>query len=230
MKLSIIIPCYNEEQSLNDLLNKCHEIINDEIEIIIVNNGSSDRTYELLKSRITHNSVKVINIEKNIGYGNGILVGLNESKGQIVSWTHADLQTEPKDVLNAYNKYKSLLLKKEVIIKGERKNRSLFDSFFTFLMSIYTFLILRLWLFDINAQPKIFHRSFINNLKNPPIDFSLDLYLLYFFKSRKVKILSYPVFFANRQFGEAKGGGTIKGKWRLIIRTISYIHQLKKTV
>lgn len=230
MKLSIIIPCYNEEKSLTDLLNKCHEIINDEIEIIIVNNGSSDRTYEVLKSKISRNSIKVINVKKNIGYGNGILVGLNESKGEIVSWTHADLQTDPKDVLIAYIKYKSLLLEKKVIIKGQRKNRSVFDSLFTFLMSVYTFLILRLWLFDINAQPKIFHRSFINNFKNPPIDFSLDLYLLYFFKSRKVKILSYPVFFANRQFGEAKGGGTIKGKWRLIIRTISYIHQLRKII
>jgi len=85
-------------------------------------------------------------------------------------------------------------------------------------------------MYDINAQPKIFHRSFLEEFENPPLDFSLDLYLIYFFKSKKIDVNSFPVLFNKRKYGEAKGGGTFKGKYNLIIRTLKYIHKLKKNL
>ena len=226
-QLSIIIPCYNELLSLETLLNKCLKIINDEIEIILVDNGSVDGSYEyLLKCNLPKNIIP-IRIEKNSGYGNGILTGLNHSKADLVSWTHADLQTDLSDVIEGYNLYKNELLNKICLVKGERKNRNIIDSFFTFSMGIYSSIILKTWLYDVNAQPKIFHRSFLDKFKSPPLDFSLDLFILYYFKSQKLEVKSFPVYFNKRKFGEAKGGGYFKGKIKLIKRTFFYIHKLR---
>lgn len=230
MKLSIIIPCYNEELSISKLIDNCLKIINDDLEILIVDNGSSDNTFKILKSLNLPSNIIPIRIEKNIGYGHGILVGLNHAKGEILSWTHADLQTDLSDVLRGFRLHKKKLFNKDCLVKGKRKNRNLFDYFFTFSMGIYCSILLGKWLYDINAQPKIFHKSFLKKFNNPPLDFSLDLYILYFFQSNKIGIKSIPVFFKKRKFGESKGGGTFRGKFRLIKRTLNYIHFLKKTL
>ena len=63
-----------------------------------------------------------------------------------------------------------------------------------------------------------------SNFKNAPLDFSLDLFLL----TKTNKIKTVDVFFHKRKHGEAKGGGTMKGKWKLIKRTISYINKLSR--
>ena len=72
--------------------------------------------------------------------------------------------------------------------------------------------------------------NFMNHLKKAPYDFSLDLYLLFVANRVKISIKSFPVFFSNREFGEAKGGGTLKGKFKLIKRTIGYIIELRNDI
>ena len=228
MKLSIIIPCFNEELSLKQLVENCLEYINNDVEIILVDNGSTDNTFDSMLNLNLPPNIIPIRVEKNIGYGNGILCGLKESRGEVLSWTHADLQTDVSDVLTGYKKHEDELISKTCVVKGERKKRNLLDFFFTFSMGIYSSILLNKWMYDINAQPKIFHRSFLEEFENPPLDFSLDLYLIYFFKHRNIKVKTFPVIFKNREYGEAKGGGTFKGKLKLIIRTFKYIHKLKK--
>ena len=65
--------------------------------------------------------IKVHEIKKNIGYGHGIMSGVNISKGDFIGWCHADLQTEPLDVYNAFKKHFNLLKNEQVIIKGQKK-------------------------------------------------------------------------------------------------------------
>ena len=171
MNLSIIIPCYNESQSINILVENCLLMLEDGVEIILVDNGSTDGTFYIMQKKNLPKQIIPLRIEKNIGYGNGILKGLEFARGEILSWTHADLQTDPKDVLDGYHLYKNELLSKKYIVKGERKNRNFIDAFFTFCMTLYTFYSLRVWLYDINAQPKIFHRDLLKYFENPPLDF-----------------------------------------------------------
>jgi hypothetical protein len=85
-------------------------------------------------------------------------------------------------------------------------------------------------MYDINAQPKLFHKDFLSDFVNPPMDFSLDLFIIHFFKTKKIAVNSFPVYFSKRKFGEAKGGGTLIGKFRLIKRTLIYIHRLNKNL
>ena len=233
IELSIIIPCYNEGESIKTLFAKVLKVISikDGVEIIFVNNGSTDNTQETLLALIKNSNyqfLKCVKVEINKGYGYGILQGLNAANGEILAWTHADLQTNPIDIIDAYNKYEILLKENKCIVKGNRKNRNFFDNFFTFGMSCFASLILCKKVWDINAQPKIFNRTFFYSLKNPPFDFSLDLFILYSAIKNNINIKSFPVLFEKRLFGQAKGGGTLKGKFKLIKRTLIYILKLKK--
>ena len=99
-------------------------------------------------------------------------------------------------------------------------------------MQYYASLILGVALNDINAQPKLFSREFYNNyiLGQAPHDFSLDLYALYCAQKNDYTILTIPVVFSDRIYGEAKGGGSLKTKYKLIKRTFAYIHELAKTL
>jgi len=230
MKLSIIIPCFNEELSLNKLVDNCLSNINDNVEIILVDNGSTDSTFKSLVNLNLPDNIIPLRIDKNIGYGDGILQGLKHAKGEIVSWTHADLQTDVSDVIIGFNQFEDNLINKDCMVKGIRKNRNIIDSFFTFSMGLYSSIVIGTWMYDINAQPKMFHRSFMDEFEDPPLDFSLDLFLMHFFKRKKIKIKTFSVFFNKRKYGEAKGGGTFKGKMKLIKRTLSYIRTLKQNI
>ena len=227
--LSVVVPCYNEEKNIADIVSKFDKILfesNDNIEVILVNNGSTDNSKKVFDKKIreTKQNIRVLSIKKNIGYGHGILKGLQKAKGDILSWTHADLQTDPYDVVLAFKEHKKHN-DSDLVIKGKRRNRNFIDSFFTWGMQVYCSLKLKSVLNDINAQPKLFSREFYkNNFKYAPLDFSLDLFLL--INAKKIKTVD--VFFHKRKFGEAKGGGTFLGKWKLIKRTISYINKFVK--
>jgi glycosyltransferase involved in cell wall biosynthesis len=233
--LSIVIPCYNESQSLEKLFEKCRIALNgmDRVEFIYVDNGSVDDSasvFDRLLKRADYSFARVIKIDVNRGYGLGIIKGLLEARGEVLAWTHADLQTDPADVIRAYEKYGQDLITGKVIVKGKRKNRPFLDVFFTAGMSLVSSFLLSTRLSDVNAQPKIFNHRFLTHMSNAPFDFSLDLYVLYLAKQKDYKILPYPVSFEKRISGEAKGGGTFKGKLKLMKRTFRYILQLKKQV
>ena len=230
--ISLIIPSYNESKNLFKLCNKLDSILKKDktIEVILVNNGSTDETIKILKTHKIYNRNNFIikNIKRNIGYGHGILTGVNSSKGKILAWFHADLQINPNQVLKAIKLHKMKLLKQNILVKGVRKNRNIFDYFFTFCMSKIVNLIFKTSISDINAQPKIFNKKILNNFKNPPKDFSLDLYILLIACYNNYKIVNYPIYWGERYSGEAKGGGNLVGKRKLTIRYLLFIKELKK--
>ena len=232
MKFSLIIPCYNEEENLELLVEKLKTIKSNDIQIILVNNGSTDSTQVKLSqlSVLNEGLFEILSLDKNIGYGNGIMQGVFQAQSEVIAWTHADLQTDPSDVLKAYETFVSHPEFPKCILKGKRIGRGLFDSLFTFGMSIFSSFLLRRFFSDINAQPKMFHSAFLEKTPTPPHDFSLDLYFLYQAKSHGFSVIEYPVFFHKRLYGQSKGGGSFKGKWKLILRTFKYILKLKKEI
>lgn len=229
---SIIIPCYNEEKNIPFLIERIEKIIekNKKIEVLLVDNGSTDNSKIILEEKLkeTDKNIRMVHVSVNKGYGLGILAGLKEAKGDVLSWTHADLQTDVDDALNGLKIYNESST--EIFIKGKRKNRNKLDEIFTFGMQIIATILLKVKLNDINAQPKIFSRNFYDSIKkDAPLDFSIDLYFLYHAEKRRM-VVDFPVFFNRRLYGEAKGGGSIKTKIKLIMRTFKYIFELKKKV
>lgn len=228
MKMSIVIPCYNEEKNLEMLLKRFWEVLDREnIEVILVDNGSTDGSAELLKSLLPdYEFATCVSVEKNQGYGYGILTGLKAAKGEYIGWTHADLQTDPEDVVKAY--YMLEASKQECFIKGKRKGRGVTENIFTIGMGIFESIYLKKSLWDINAQPNIFPRSFFETWEKPPYDFSLDLYAMYMAKRQGVPIKRFPVLFPKRQNGVSHWNTGMAGKWKFIGRTIQFSRKLKK--
>ena len=93
--LSLVIPCYNEEENLEKLFSKLKSLVNtyskEDIEIVIVDNGSTDNSNKIIKNSnlFLDKKIKLVEIEKNIGYGNGVYEGLKYSTKKI---TFLDLE------------------------------------------------------------------------------------------------------------------------------------------
>jgi len=231
IKLSIVIPCYNESGNIPHLLAAYDQVIlRDDIEVIIVDNGSTDDTANILSQLASEYErfLTITTIPENKGYGFGVLSGLKKAKGEFLGITHGDLQTSPSDVIRALAIIEASDTPQNLYVKGLRTGRPLFDQFFTIGMSIFETIYMRVRLYDINAQPNVFHRSFYESWNNPPHDFALDLYILYMAQRQKLQIIRFRVPFPSRIHGSSKWNTGLSAKWKFIKRTILFSTSLKK--
>lgn len=233
--LSIIVPCYNEAKNIPLILEKFVEVVKQQpaVEVVLVNNGSTDNSTQIFQEFLAkpeYSFAQVVTVEKNIGYGHGIMSGLQTAQGEVLAWTHADMQTDPMDVVLAYQKFSKLDQPDKVIMKGKRTKRTFGEWGFTFGMSCIASVVLGKMLYDINAQPKLFHRSLLPKLTNPPTDFSLDLYLLYMAKKSGYRIETMPVIFTKRLHGTSHWSFSFASRYKTVLRTIHYIFALRKSL
>ncbi|MES2887699.1 MAG: glycosyltransferase family 2 protein [Pseudomonadota bacterium] len=230
MKLSLIIPCYNEAANLPLLLERCKALAaRPDIEVVLVDNGSTDSTPAVLLNSLPHcPGCRSVRVETNQGYGFGIVAGLKAARGTIVAWTHADLQTDPQDVLQGLR-----LFDKHgdgIFVKGRRHGRPLMDVVFTVGMSVFETLLLAQPLWDINAQPTMFSKRFFDTWVTPPDDFSLDLYAYYQARISGLKVHRFPVLFGKRAHGVSHWNVNWAAKRKFIRRTVDFSLQLKKKI
>jgi glycosyltransferase involved in cell wall biosynthesis len=230
MKFSLVIPCYNEAANLPLLLERCKDLAGrSDVEVILVDNGSTDSTAEVLGNLLPkYPGCRIIRVEKNQGYGFGILSGLKAAKGEIMGWTHADLQTDPQDALyglELFGKHGD-----EIFVKGRRYGRPFMDVLFTLGMSIFETILLTRPMWDINAQPTLFSRNFFESWANPPDDFSLDLYAYYQAQRVRLKVYRFPVKFGSRAHGVSHWNVNWAAKRKFILRTVEFSLQLKKKI
>ena len=228
--LSIVIPIFNESENILKLFEKLKEfslIASFPFHFILVDGCSSDGTPDLIDQKIAVfqlENIELVRMDARKGYGFDIMQGIKKAKFDTIGWTHADLQTDLNDLAEGYRLIQTNAT--PCIIKGKRVNRGLLERFFTFGMQIFTYFHLNVYLDDINAQPKIFKRTFYTNflMEGSPDDFSLDLFALIQANKNNIPIKSFDVFFEPRQAGTAKGGGgSWKNRLNLIRRTIKYI-------
>lgn len=228
MKLSIVIPCYNEAENIPLILERFGEIMTEGVEVILVNNGSTDSSADVLAELLPkYPFARTVWVPVNQGYGYGILQGLNQATGDYIGWTHADMQTDPADVLKAMEIIEQSPYK-HIYVKGNRKGRPLFDQLFTWGMGVFETLYFGATMMDINAQPNIFPRDFYATWDDPPYDFSLDLYAVYMAKKAQMPLMRFPVRFPERIHGQSKWNNEgLKSKWKFIKRTLQFSVELK---
>ena len=230
MKLSIVVPCYNEAKNIPLLLKRFSEVIlRDDIEVVMVDNGSTDNSAEVLESLLhDYTFARSVHVKANRGYGYGIIQGLRTCSGDFIGWTHADMQTDPADLLKALEIIEKNHDNVKIFVKGKRKGRPLSDQFFTNGMSIFETFYLKKRLLDVNAQPNIFSQEFFGTWQNPPMDFALDLYALYMAGKAGLNLKRFDVIFPKRVHGKSHWNNGLLSKWKFIKRTITFSRKLKK--
>jgi polyisoprenyl-phosphate glycosyltransferase len=219
-RFSLVIPCYNEAPSIPQLVEKAKALTSIAGgEVIFVDNGSTDGSEEAFSRSIAGlDEVRVIRVENNKGYGFGILAGLKVSRGYLVGWTHADLQTDPLDVLRALDAIGGR--PGPVFVKGKRLGRPWRDNFVSWAMAAITSIIVSTKMTDINGQPTLFSRNLLREFQDPPSDFGLDSYV--YFKARTLgyEVLRVPVLFPARKHGQSSWNRSLVARYRFIAKTI----------
>lgn len=138
-KISVIVPCYNEEESLPDfykaIIGIAGEMAETDFEFLFINDGSKDRTLEILKELHRKDKrVRFCSFSRNFGKEAGIYAGLKNAKGDFVVLLDADLQHPPEYIPKMYQLittegYDSVAMKR-TNRKGEKKIRSFFSKSF----------------------------------------------------------------------------------------------------
>ncbi len=231
MTYSIIIPCYNEEDNVVDLVHTLeqYEKQNYNIEYILVENGSSDNTRELLNNICKGKSqFKISYVDINRGYGYGLLQGLKLATGDYVGWLHADLQVAPKEMLRCIEFVETHQDGNKYFLKGRRKNRKLIDNFFTFMMTIFETILFKCYLYDIGAIPVLFSRELIKDLRMFPYDFSIELYIYYCARKAGYVVRRFPVYTDIRKKGTSSWNKGLKARIGWSIRMIRDSVWIKK--
>lgn len=229
MRFSLVIPCYNEAANLPLLLERCKGVAGADTEVILVDNGSTDDSPQVLARLLpAYPGCRSVRVEQNQGYGFGILSGLRAARGEILGWTHADMQTDPQDALRGLELFARHGAKS--FVKGRRYGRPLADVAFTLGMSVFETLLLGKPFWDINAQPTMFTREFFATWSNPPHDFSLDLYAYYEARRQGLAVHRFPVHFGDRAHGVSHWNVNWAAKRKFIRRTVDFSLQLRRNV
>jgi len=230
--LSIVLPCYNEGETLSQLVDEYRETFKDvdNVELILIDNGSVDSTAEQLKKEVTKENpfvLKIVTVNENQGYGHGIMTGLSEATGTYLAWSHSDLQCSPQDVVNLYRKVLEQPNPENCFGKGYRTNKIGRTAIMTRLQTYLSFLILGHYLTEINAQPKLFHRNFIKDFNSPPLGYELDYYAVYKAVLNNWDMVVINVIFHDRQAGESKWSSSLRSKLIFIINNLIYLLKLR---
>ncbi len=211
--LSIIIPVYNEEFRIKNTLENITNYFSDKnfkYELILVNDGSSDNTVDVIKTfknKINNNSknfeLLILNNDKNKGKGFSVRKGVLNSKGKFVLFSDADLSTPIEEFEKLYHYLQngfniaigSRALKDSNIIIRQNKVRESMGKLFNLLIRKIT----NLNYFDTQCGFKCFDRKTVNSIF-PYLkinDFSFDIEILYLAEKQGLKIEEVPIRWIN---------------------------------
>ena len=235
-RLALVLPCYNEADNLPLLLEAyaaAHAATGLPHDLVLVNNGSTDNSAAVLARELARPELafaRVVTVPVNQGFGHGTFAGLQaaaQGGASIIGFSHADMQYTPQDCFDAYHRLLAEPDLTRVLVKGKRAPRGLSASLVTNTMAALASLVLLMPLTDINAQPKVFHRSHVARLIRPPAGFQFDLYVLYTARRAGLRVLTVPVTFGRRAHGQSKWAFSFLSRYRTIWATIVYIFQLR---
>ncbi len=225
MKLSFVIPVFNEQDSLKRLYSEIIENIKEyEYEIIFVDDGSTDNSYSILQKLASEdNNVKLIKLRKNFGKSAGLNVGFAAAKGDIVFTMDADLQDNPKEIPQFITKLEEGY---DMVTGWKVKRRDpISKTWPSKLFNKVTSNTFKLKLHDYNCGYKAYKREVINELD---IYGEMHRYIPALADSLGFKIAEIPVHHRKREFGKTKYGSEryLRGLLDLItVKLVTgYIH------
>ncbi len=213
MILSIIIPVYNEKKTILEILKRLETVnFGCDYEIVVVDDGSTDGTSALLKSKIKNQNekIRIIFKEKNEGKGAALRCGFQEARGEIIAIQDADLEYNPQDL----PKLIQLIPRGQTdIVYGSRfliKQKARYKIFYlgNRLIAFLFFIFYGRKITDPWTCYKVFRKSIIQNLRLESNGFEMELEMTTKFLRQGHKILELPISYQSRTYAEGK-----KIKW-----------------
>ena len=204
MKLSIIIPMYNEQESLDSLFVELSGLFGQEAEteIIFINDGSSDNTLNILESKIkNYPTWSIINLFRNYGKSVALQAGFDNSKGEIIATMDADLQDNPKEIHRLIEELEQGF----DVVSGWKKNRKdplekkIASKIFNFFVRVFSGLKIH----DSNCGIKVFKREVTEMLT---LYGGRHRYIPLLAHQKKFLISEVVVDHREREFGISKYG------------------------
>tara|TARA_B100000886_G_C20374960_1_gene471368 strand:+ start:239 stop:928 length:690 start_codon:yes stop_codon:yes gene_type:complete len=168
MKISVIIPCYNEEKTIEKIVNKILDLKDLDLEIIIIDDNSTDSSKNIIETKLKNKVHKVINNNINSGKGYSIRKGIESASGEFILIQDADLEYDPNDYYKILEPLKSRVAD---VVYGSRfigsdKKRVLYfwhtlgNKFLTLFSNIFT----NLNLTDMEVGYKAFKSEILKNI------------------------------------------------------------------
>lgn len=218
MHLSIVVPVYNEEESL-EVFHAAVEAVmkkmNHSYECIYINDGSTDRSLEILKNlKKKHHEIKIISFRRNFGQTPALSAGFDHARGEIIVTLDADLQNDPEDIPFMVQK----LDEGYDLVSGWRKNRQ--DSWLRRLPSqMANFIISKvtgIQLHDSGCTLKVYRREVIKDLN---LYGQMHRFIPALASSAGISLVEVPVRHHPRRRGQSKYG--ISRTFRVILDLIT---------
>jgi glycosyltransferase involved in cell wall biosynthesis len=210
MKLSIIIPCYNEDRTVETIITKINRTVKYEKEIIVVDDFSNDNSFEILNRLYKENKIQhLIKNEKNYGKGYSVRQGIKKVSGEIILIQDADLEYDPNDypklVDPIVNNFADVVFGSRFI--GSDVKRVLFfwhslaNYFLTFLSNMFS----NLNMTDMENCYKVFRTEIIKNISLSENRFGIEPELVAkFAKIKDIRIYEVGVKYYGRKYTEGK--------------------------
>ncbi len=210
MKLSIVIPCYNEKDTIQKILERVKASPLDK-EIIIVDDGSTDGTREILATQIAHQVDQIIFHEHNQGKGAALRSGFAAVHGDIVIIQDADLEYDPAEYEQLI---KPILEGKADVVYGSRVRGkqthsvsyywlSLGNKFLTWMSNIFT----NINLTDLETGYKVFRRDIIQSITIEENRFGVEPEITAKVAKMKCRICEVGISYSGRSYGAGKKVG-----------------------
>ena len=208
MKLSIIIPCYNESNTIEKIINKVINQKDYDKEIIVIDDFSTDGSIEILKNFDEKKVIKLIFNNLNRGKGYCVKKGIEQSTGDIILIQDADLEYDPDD----YKKLlKPIINDNADVVYGSRfigseQKRVLFfwhsigNKFLTLLSNIFT----NLNLTDMECCYKVFKSKVIKDIELKENRFGFEPEITAKISKKDIRIFEVGVKYFGRKYSEGK--------------------------
>ncbi len=209
MKLSIIIPCFNEENTINTIVDKVLKFNLFDKEILIIDDGSTDQSKEIIKKLSKENSIiKCFFFEKNLGKGAALNKGFKEAEGDIILIQDADLEYDPKDypiLIKPFIETDADIVYGSRFLGGEYVRLNFFWHFLANkLLTIVTNIVTNLNMSDMETGYKVFKKNVINSVEIKEKSFGVEPEITVKLAKKKFVFYEVPISYRGRSYEEGK--------------------------